>query len=61
VVTANVKNADLDSAEEVALAYRGKISNDLSWQESSVYTYLKSAFLKNGRSIDSFKSGYDFD
>lgn len=55
-----VDNGDLDSAESVALVWRSKISNDLSWIDSSCYTLLKNKYKSVGRDFSLLKSEYDW-
>ena len=60
VISAYVKAGDLDAAEELAMIWKSKIGNDLSWVDSSCYKMLKSKFKSEGRSFSALKSGYDY-
>ena len=56
-----IKKGELDSAESLALTYRSKIDDDMSWPNSSCYKTLKSTFKKEGRDFSTLKSQWDFD
>ena len=60
VISAYVKAGDLDAAEELAMIWKSKIGNDLSWVDSSCYKMLKSKFKSEGRSFSALKSDYDY-
>ena len=60
VIKAYVNNGNYDAAEELALSYRGKIGNDLSWAEAPTYIYLRSLYEKKGRDFSALKSSDDF-
>lgn len=59
LITALVDRGDLDSAESVALMWKSKIGNDLSWVNSSCYTLLKSKYQAAGRDFSLLKSSWD--
>ena len=59
VINAYIKNGDLDSAESLALVYKSKIGNDLSWKDSSCYKTLKAKFNSEGRDFSALQSDYD--
>ena len=61
VINEYINKGELDSAESLALTYRSKINNDMSWVDSSCYKALKSKFKKEGRDFSTLKSEYDFD
>lgn len=60
VINAYIKNGDLDSAESLALVYKSKIGNDLSWKDSSCYKTLKAKFNSEGRDFSALQSDYDY-
>ena len=60
VIKAYIKNGNYDAAEELALSYRGKIGNDLSWAEAPTYIYLRSLYEKEGRDFSALKTSDDF-
>lgn len=49
VIKAYIKHGNYEAAEELALSYRGKIGNDLSWVEAPTYIYLRNLYEKEGR------------
>ena len=59
VIKAHIKNGNYEAAEELALSYRGKIGNDLSWAEAPTYIYLRSLYEKEGRDFSALRSEYD--
>lgn len=61
VINAHIKNGDLDSAESLALVWKSKIGNDLSWKDSSCYKTLKAKFKSSGRDFSALKFVYDYD
>ena len=61
VINEYIKKGELDSAESLALTYRSKIDDDMSWPNSSCYKTLKSTFKKEGRDFSTLKSKYDSD
>lgn len=61
VINEYIKKGELDSAESLALTYRSKIDDDMSWPNSSCYKTLKSTFKKEGRDFSTLKSEYDYD
>lgn len=61
VINEYIKKGELDSAESLALTYRSKIDDDMSWLDSSCYKTLKSTFKKEGRDFSTLKSKYDSD
>lgn len=60
VIKAYIKNGNYDAAEELALSYRGKIGNDLSWSKAPTYIYLRSLYEKEGRDFSALLSSDDF-
>ena len=56
-----VESGDFSGAESLALTYKSKINNDLSWEDSSCYSYLKSKFKANKKDFSMLKSDYDYD
>lgn len=60
-INAYVKKGDLDGAEALALVYKSKIGNSLSWQDSSCYKLLKTKFKEAGRDFSALKSEHDYD
>jgi hypothetical protein len=61
IIKSFIKEDNYDEAEELALVYRTKIDSDLSWSETSVYRYLKSAYKKIGRDFSPLKYKEDKD
>lgn len=61
VINEYIKKGELDSAESLALTYRSKIDDDMSWPNSSCYKTLKSTFKKEGRDFSTLKSQWDSD
>ena len=61
VINEYIKKGELDLAESLALTYRSRINNDMSWPRSSCYKALKSTFKKEGRDFSTLKSEYDYD
>lgn len=61
VINEYIKKGELDSAESLALTYRSKIDDDMSWPNSSCYKILKSTFKKEGRDFSTLKSQWDSD
>ena len=59
VIKAYIKHGNYEAAEELALSYRGKIGNDLSWAEAPTYIYLRSLYEKEGRDFSALVSSYD--
>lgn len=60
VINEYLKNEDYNSAEALALVYRSKIGNDLSWVDSSCYATLRARFAQAGRDFSTLKSKYDY-
>lgn len=60
VIKAHIKNGNYEAAEELALSYRGKIDNDLSWATAPTYIYLRSLYEKEGRDFSALISRNDF-
>ena len=60
VIKAYIKNGNYDAAEELALSYRGKIGNELSWAQAPTYIYLRSLYEKEGRDFSALLSSDDF-
>ena len=59
VIKAYINHGNYEAAEELALSYRGKIGNDLSWAEAPTYIYLRSLYEKEGRDFSALVSSYD--
>ena len=60
VIKAYIKNGNYEAAEELALSYRGKIGNELSWVYAPTYIYLRSLYEKEGRDFSALISSDDF-
>lgn len=60
VIKAYIKHGNYEAAEELALSYRGKIDNDLSWATAPTYIYLRSLYEKEGRDFSALISRNDF-
>ena len=60
VIKAHINHGNYEAAEELALSYRGKIGNDLSWAEAPTYIYLRSLYEKEGRDFSALISPDDF-
>ena len=56
VVNAFIKNGDLDSAESLALVWKSKIGNSISWDDSACYETLKAKFKKEGRDFSALEA-----
>ena len=52
---------EYNRVEEVALSWRTKINNDMSWVDAGTYTYLKSKYKDAGEDFSILKSEYDWD
>ena len=61
VINAYLKDNDYESAESLALIFKGKIDNDLTWGETPVYKILKAKYKATGRDFSVLKSEYDSD
>ncbi len=61
VVQSYWDDGEFDKAESVALSYKSKINNEMSWVESSVYTSLKNKYKKEDLDFSPLRSRYDFD
>lgn len=59
VIKAYINHGNYEAAEELALSYRGKIGNDLSWVDAPTYIYLRSLYEKEGRDFSALISTYD--
>ena len=59
VIKAHIKHGNYEAAEELALSYRGKIGNELSWAKAPTYIYLRSLYEKEGRDFSALKSSDD--
>ena len=59
VIKAYINHGNYEAAEELALSYRGKIGNELSWAEAPTYIYLRSLYEKEGRDFSALVSSYD--
>lgn len=55
VIKAYINHGNYEAAEELALSYRGKIGNDLSWVDAPTYIYLRSLYEKEGRDFSVLK------
>lgn len=60
VIKAYIKDGDYDSAEELAISWRSKIGNELSWAQAPTYLYLRSLYEKEGRDFSALLSSDDF-
>lgn len=60
VIKAYIKNGNYEAAEELALSYRGKIGNEMSWAKAPTYIYLRSLYEKEGRDFSALISPDDF-
>ena len=60
VIKAYINQGNYEAAEELALSYRGKIGDDISWAESPTYIYLRSLYEKEGRDFSALISKDDF-
>ena len=61
VIREYVDKGNYSKAEALALTYRSKLGNDLSWEYSSCYTYLKSKFKAANKDFSMLKSSYDYE
>ncbi|WP_444355113.1 hypothetical protein [Prevotellamassilia timonensis] len=61
VINAYLKDNNYESAESLALIFKGKIDSDLSWKETPVYKILKAKYKATGRDFSALKSEYDSD
>lgn len=61
VISAYLKDKDYDSAESLAMIFKGKLDNDLSWKDTSIYKTLKAKYKAIGRDFSALKSAYDDD
>lgn len=59
VIKAYINHGNYEAAEELALSYRGKIGNELSWVDAPTYIYLRSLYEKEGRDFSALISTYD--
>ena len=60
VIKAYINHGNYEAAEELALSYRGKIGNELSWAEAPTYLYLRSLYEKEGRDFSALISTEDY-
>lgn len=60
VIKVYINQGNYEAAEELALSYRGKIGNDMSWRDAPTYIYLRSLYKKEGRDFSALKSDYDY-
>ena len=60
VIKAYIKDDNYDSAEELAISWRAKIGNELSWAQAPTYLYLRSLYEKEGRDFSALLSSDDF-
>ncbi|WP_443962786.1 hypothetical protein [Prevotellamassilia timonensis] len=61
VISAYLRDKDYDSAESLAMIFKGKLDNDLSWKDTSIYKTLKAKYKAIGRDFSALKSAYDDD
>lgn len=61
VIREYVENNELAKAESLALVYKSKIDNDLSWVDSSCYIYLKAKYKEANRDFTLLKSSHDYE
>ena len=59
VINEYIKENDYDSAESLALIYRGKLDNDYRWEETPIYHVLKKKYKDEGKDFSALKSSYD--
>lgn len=59
VIKAYINHDNYEAAEELALSYRGKIGNDLSWAKAPTYIYLRNLYEKEGRDFSALLSSDD--
>ena len=59
VIKAYINHGNYEAAEELALSYRGKIGNEMSWVGAPTYIYLRSLYEKEGRDFSALVSSYD--
>ena len=60
VIKAYINHDNYEAAEELALSYRGKIGNEMSWVGAPTYIYLRSLYEKEGRDFSALISHYDY-
>lgn len=60
VIRECIEADEIDDAEILALTYRSKIANDLSWVDSACYVYLKSQYASMERDFSVLVSDYDY-
>ena len=60
VIKAYINHGNYEAAEELALSYRGKIGNELSWAKAPTYLYLRSLYEKEGRDFSALISTEDY-
>ena len=60
VIKEYVKKDDIDSAEELALAFRSK-SENYGWRGTSIYSYMKQLYKSKNRDFSALKSRFDDD
>ena len=59
VIKAYINHDNYEAAEELALSYRGKIGNEMSWVGAPTYIYLRSLYEKEGRDFSALISTDD--
>lgn len=61
VINAYLKDKNYESAESLALIFKGKIDNDLDWRDTPIYKILKAKYKATGRDFSALKSEYDYE
>ena len=61
VINAYLKDNNYESAESLALIFKGKIDSDLEWRDTPIYKILKAKYKAIGRDFSALKSAYDDD
>lgn len=59
LIKSYIDKDDLNNAEDVAVIFKTKLGNDLSWKNSSCYKYLKTLYQQKGRDFSPLKSHWD--
>lgn len=61
VINAYLKDNNFESAESLALIFKGKIDSDLEWRDTPIYKILKAKYKAIGRDFSALKSEYDYE
>lgn len=59
LIKSYIDKDDLNNAEDVAVIFKTKLGNDLRWNNSSCYKYLKTLYQQKGRDFSPLKSYWD--